>query len=297
MFIFTILGGIIMLLSEAWKLYEKDKKYLGYSPNTLEAYGLYHRLLIRECGDLKIDDLTYEVMKEYIYGLTDRLKPSSLSIRARHLRSFLGWAHEEGHVPVNESAKLKAPRTPLEPPKPLTMYEIETIRDACETTFERSFFEFLYATGCRIGEVYKMNKDDINWRDRSVIVDGKGNKRRTVYFNLKCEIWLGKYLDERTDNQEALFVTERSYRKNDNQPRRISRDGFRWTLKRIAKRAGITKSIYPHNLRHSFAMNLLENGAPMEAIQDFLGHTNIEHTKVYAQLTTEMKKNIYDKYN
>lgn len=286
-----------MLLSEAWKLYERDKRFLGYSENTLEAYGLYQRLLIEECGNIKLTDLTYDIMKEYIYSLSDRLKPSSLSIRARQLRSFLNWAHEEGYVEKNEAAKLKSPRSPLEPPKPLSMYEIETIRDACKSTFERGFFEFLYATGCRIGEVHKLNKGDVDWRQRSVKVVGKGNKKRLVYFNLKCEIWLGKYLDERTDNQEALFVTERSYKDNNNQPRRISTDGFRWTLKRLAKRAGIDKSIYPHNLRHSFAMNLLENGAPMEAIQDFLGHSNIEHTKVYAQLTTNMKKSIYDKYN
>lgn len=286
-----------MLLSEAWILYDKEKRFLGYSPVTLESYGLYHRLLIREKGDIELKDLTYGVMKEYVYSLSARLKPSSLSIRTRHLRSFLNWAHEEGYVPTNEASKLKTPKIPLEPPKPLSMFEIETIRDACETTFERGFFEFLYATGCRIGEVRKLNKEDIDWRQRSVAVDGKGNKKRVVYFNLKCEIWLGKYLDERTDNQDSLFVTERAYKSNDGQPRRISTDGFRWTLKRLAKRAGITKSIYPHNLRHSFAMNLLENGAPMEAIQEFLGHSNIEHTKVYAQLSTEMKRGIYDRYN
>lgn len=286
-----------MLISDAWNLYEKDKAFLGYSKNTLEAYGLYHRLFIRACGDMSLEDMTYDVMKDYIYSHSERLKPSSLSIRARHLRSFLRWAHEEGYVSKNEATRLKSPRSPLEPPKPLSMYEIETIRDACETTFERGFFEFLYATGCRIGEVQKMNKGDVDWRQKSVVVNGKGNKQRIAYFNLKCEIWLRKYLDERTDDQEALFVTERSYKENNGQPRRISTDGFRWTLKRIAKRAGINKSIYPHNLRHSFAMNLLENGAPMEAIQEFLGHSNIEHTKVYAQLTTNMKRSIYDKYN
>lgn len=286
-----------MLLSEAWKLYEKDKKFLGYSPNTLESYSLYHDLLIRECGDIPIEELTYSLMKEYIQGLSERLKASSVSMRARHLKSFLSWAHEEGYVKTNEASKIKAPRAPLEPPKPLSMYEIEVIRDACQTPFERSIFEFMYATGCRIGEIQRLNIEDINWREKSLIVDGKGRKKRVAYFNLKCDIWLNKYIDSREDNQEALFVTERRYKENGGQPRRISKDGIRWTLKRLARRAGINKSIYPHNLRHSFAMNLLENGAPMEAIQEFLGHSNIEHTKVYAQLTTTMKRNIYDKYN
>src|SRR5699024_3796367 len=162
---------------------------------------------------------------------------------------------------------------------------------------ERVVFEFMYATGCRVGEMVRVNTKDIQWDNRTLEVLGKGNKKRIVYFDLRCEIWLKKYLETRSDNQDALFVTERKYKANNGQPRRMSTDQIRWILKRLARRAGITKSIYPHNIRHSFATNLLENGAPMEAIQEFLGHEDPKYTEVYAQLTTELKKGIYDKYH
>lgn len=285
-----------MLLSEAWGHYKRDKEYLGYSPVTLESYELYHRLFVEAIGDKKIEDVTYFEMKKFVQDLSKRLQPSSVIARMRHLKSLFRWANDEGVITKNEAVKLREPKLPQATPKPLTLFEIETIRDACKTPLEKSIFEFMYATGCRIGEIVKVNKSDVDWNLRSVQVNGKGNKDREVYFDLRCEIWIQKYLETRNDELEALFVTERKYKENGNQPRRMSIAQMRYILKRVAKRAGIKKSIYPHNLRHSFAMNMLENGAPMEAIQDFLGHTDPRYTEVYATLTTEMKREIYKKY-
>lgn len=284
-----------MLLSEAWPLYQADKEFLDYSKHTLKAYALYHRLFIKWIGDRELNEVTYFDMKRYLSELSKRLKPNSLVTRIRHLKSFFRWAHEEGYVDRNEASKLKEPKLPPPRPKPLTMYEIESLRDACEIPLERSIIELMYATGCRIGEVVKINKADIDWEMRTIPINGKGNKDRIVYFDLKCEIWLNKYLETRNDNCEALFVTER--RHEDGQPRRMSIAQMRYVIKRVAKRAGLERSIFPHAVRHSFAMNLLENGAPIEAIQDFLGHSDPRHTEVYAQLTTEMKREIYKKYH
>lgn len=286
-----------MRLSKAWAMYKSDKEYLGYSPVTLKQYELYHNKLIEGIGDKEVDDVMYLDLKEYIHDIAKNLATASLIIRIRQLKSFFRWANEEGLVSKNEAARIKQPKKPQANPKPLTLYEIESLRDACKTPLERSIFEFMYATGCRVGEIQSINKSDINWDNRTIDIVGKGKKARTVYFDLRCEIWLKKYLEMRDDNQEALFVTERRYKANDGQPRRMSLDQFRWVLKRLARSAGIEKSIYPHNLRHSFAMNMLENGAPMESIRDFLGHSHIEHTEVYAQLTKEMRKSIYDKYH
>lgn len=285
-----------MLLSEAWKLYVADKEYMGYSPVTLKSYSLYHRQFIEGVGDKQVQVVTYFEMKRYFQEMSKRLMPSSVIIKIRQLKSFYNWANDEGLIESNEAARIKQPKLPQTAPKPLTLYEIESLRDACNNPMERSMFEFMYATGCRVGELVKVNMNDIQWDRRLLKINGKGDKDRVVYFDLRCDIWLKKYLETRNDNQEPLFVTERRYKANDGQPRRMSTDQIRWILKRIAKRAGITKSIYPHNLRHSFAMNMLENGAPMEAIQEFLGHDDVKYTEVYAQLTTDMKKGIYDKY-
>lgn len=286
-----------MKLSKAWELYESDKQYLGYSPVTLKQYKMYQRLMIESMGDVNVENITYLDLKEYVHEFSRHLAVTSTIIRIRHIKSFFRWAVDEGVVGKNEATKIKQPKKPQANPKPLTLYEIESLRDACGTPLERSLFEFMYATGCRIGEIQRVNKNDINWNDRTLTVIGKGDKRRLAYFDLRCDIWIKKYLELRTDDQEPLFVTERSFESNNGQPRRMSTHQIRRVLKRIAEKAGIEKSIYPHNLRHSFAMNMLENGAPMESIRDFLGHSNIEHTEVYAKLTKEMKKNIYDKYH
>ena len=112
---------------------------------------------------------------------------------------------------------------------------------------EKALFEFFYSTGCRIGEVAKLNRDDINFIGNSVIVYCKRDKEREVYFNVRCSIWLKRYLDERDDGESCLFVTERKPK------RRMSVDSLRYIVKRISKRAGINKTIHPHQLRHSYA--------------------------------------------
>jgi integrase/recombinase XerD len=136
----------------------------------------------------------------------------------------------------------------------------------------------MYSTGCRIGEAVNLNRQSINFSNQSLIVLGKGNKEREVYFNTRCDIWLKRYLYERTDDQEALFVTIRS-------PHRMSISQMRYIIKQISKRSGINKSIHPHQLRHSYATTLLNNGAPLEVIQNLMGHEKSETTKIYAYLS------------
>ncbi len=115
------------------------------------------------------------------------MKPSSLGHRIRCIKSLFRWSHEEGHFLKNPTAKLKEPKLGKRIPKLLSDLEIEHLREACQTTIENALFEFLYSTGCRIGEVIKLNRDNI-----SVIVQGKGDKEREVYFNTCCFIWLKK---------------------------------------------------------------------------------------------------------
>lgn len=150
-------------------------------------------------------------------------------------------------------------------------------------------FEFMFSTGCRIGEIVSLEKIRINWSNRSAIVLGKGDKEREVYFNIRCEIWLKRYLDQREDSDPAIFVTERY-------PHRMSISQMRYIIKRISNRALITKTIHPHQLRHSYATHLLNNGAPLEVIQSLLGHEKSETTRIYAQLSVSLRQELYRKY-
>lgn len=279
-----------MLVSEVWRRYKSDKKIEGYSPLTLKMYGYQADLFIRFFGDVIFDSLTTDQLKQYLIEAGGHLKPSSLGHRVRFIRSVFKWAHEEGHILTNPASKLKEPKMGQRIPKFLTDYEMELLWEGCQSVMEKALFEFFYSTGCRIGEVEKLNRDDINFNSNSVIVLGKGDKEREVYFSVRCSIWLTRYLDEREDDEPCLFVTER------NPKRRMSIDALRYTIKRISSRAGIRKEIHPHQLRHSYATHMVNNGAPLEVVQSLLGHEKSETTKVYAHLSGKLRYDLYNRY-
>lgn len=279
-----------MLLSEAWKKYHQDKKIEGYSILTLKTYCFQYNLLLRFFGDIDMNGISTENLKEYLILSGDHLKPSSLGHRIRCVKSLFRWSHEEGFILKNPAAKLKEPKLGKRIPKFLSELEIEHLREACRTRMENALFEFMYSTGCRIGEVVKLNRDDIDFRTNSVIVQGKGDKEREVYFNTRCSIWLKRYLDERDDDDSCLFITDRKPK------RRMSIDNLRYIIKRVSNRAGIKKSIHPHQLRHSYATHMINNGAPIDVIQSLLGHEKSETTKIYAQLSGKLRQDYYSKY-
>ena len=260
----------IILLSEAWERYQSDKKIEGYSPLTLKMYSFQYKLLKRYLGDIKIDEFTTEKLKQYLIDDGGHLKPSSLGHRIRFIKSLFKSIHEEGYILKNPAAKLKEPKLGQRIPKFLSKYEIEHLREGCHTPMENALFEFFYSTGCRIGEVAKLNKEDINFTGNSVIVHGKGDKEREVYFNIRCSIWLKRYLEKRDDEEDCLFVTERDPK------RRMSVDSLRYVIKRISNRAGIKKTIHPHQLRHSYATHMVDNGAPLEVIQSLLRYKKVK---------------------
>lgn len=278
-----------MNLSEAWKAYEADKRIEGYSPHTIKAYVIQCRLLIRFLGDLDVQEITLEQLKSHLAKDAERLKPSSLGHRIRFLKSLFRWALDEGYISRNPASKLKEPKQGARIPKAMNDEDIEALRVACSMSLEHVIIDLLYTTGCRIGEIVTLNRNSINWEGRSIIVRGKGDKEREVYFSIQCAIWLKRYLREREDSDTALIVTERA-------PRRMPIPQLRYVVKRIAKRAEIEVNVYPHKLRHSYAMHLLNNGAPLEVIQSFMGHAKMDTTRIYAQLSGERRRELYKKY-
>src|SRR5690625_1335166 len=279
-----------MLLSEAWRKYLSDKKIEGYSSLTLKMYGFQYKLLKRFFGDIRISEFTTEKFKQYLVEAGGHLKPSSLGHRIRFIKSLFKWIHEERHILKNPAAKLKEPKLGKRIPKFLSKHEIELLREGSHTPMKYALFEFFYSTGCRIGEVAKLNREDINFMENSVIVHGKGDKEREVYFNIRCSIWLKRYLENRDDEEDCLFVTERKPK------RRMSVDSLRYVIKRISNRADIKKTIHPHQLRHSYATHMVDNGAPLEVIQSLLGHEKSETTRIYAHLSGKLRHDFYSKY-
>lgn len=289
-----------MLLSKVFTFFEMDKRLEGYSPYTLKSYKIQFNLLLRYFGDVTLDTITYEQLKAFLYKDAERLKPASLGHRVKSIRSLFRWATDNGYVPANPSAKLREPKQGMRIPKAMTEEDIELLRESCETKREHAIVEFLFTTGCRLNEVVSVNRDDVNWGNRSLVIRGKGDKEREVYFTPKCEIWLKWYLAERADNNPALFVTDRKFKDNDcdeeHAPRRLSDYQIRHIIKQVAQRGGVQVNVYPHRLRHSYAMHLLDNGAPLEVIQSMLGHTKSDTTRIYAVLRGERRRELYRKY-
>lgn len=283
-----------MRLSTAWPQFEADKRLLGYSPYTLKAYKLQSRLLAEFLEDPEIEEVKTEDLKGYLISLT-HLKPASIGHRIRFIKSIFRWAQDEGIITGNPATKLREPKQGQRLPKALSEEVVEMLREACEGAFEHSLVELIYTTGCRIGEIYQLNRGDLNFNQRSVVVRGKGDKDREVYFHYRASIWLQKYLESRTDDDIALFVTRRKFG-NESEPRRMSIAQLRYVIKRIAERADVDVNVYPHKFRHSYACHLLNNGAPMEAVSSLMGHSKIETTRIYAQLSGERRREMYQKY-
>ena len=282
-----------MLLSQTWDDYCRDKMFLGYSKYTLKSYHIQFKLLFGYFGDVPVEEFNYIDFKEYLLKQT-HLKSSSIAFRIKFIKSFFRWLHEAGVIDCNPSAKLEEPKTDFLLPKFINEEEIEELKMCCKSSLEGFLINFLYASGCRIGELYRLNKQDIDIEKRTALVLGKGGYQRNVYFNLQTAIWFKRYLKERDinqdDNESALIVTER-------RPiRRMSIDQIRYIVKRIARRSSIKTNIYPHKFRHSFAYHLLENGGDLSFIQEFLGHKKIETTKIYANISDERKRQHYIKH-
>ena len=278
-----------MLLSKAWELYTKDKQLLGFSKHTLKGYGIQFNLLIRAITDKNIEDVELFELKEYLLEAAERLKPSSVNHRIRFIRSLFHWAHNEGYITKNVSSRLTELKEAQRIPKALSEENLEMLREGCSSAREHAIVETFFASGCRLSELAQLNRNAINWERRTMVVFGKGSKERECYFTIKAAIWLKKYLSERKDTDIALFVTERA-------PHRLSVERIREIIKEIAKRAGIEANVYPHILRHTYATHLLNNGAPLEVVQEFMGHSKIETTKIYCQLSGERRRELYRRY-
>jgi len=278
-----------MKLSESWDVYAADMKLRGLSPVTIGNYRVQHNLLLRYFGDVAIEGITLVNLKNYLIEESGHLKPSSLGQRVRSIRAFFKWATLEEYIEKNPALKLKEPKEGSRVPKALSEEDLELLREGCTSAMEHALIEFLFATGCRVGEVNKLSIKDIDWDNHSCVVLGKGDKEREVYFGLRCALWLKRYLKQRKDSDESLFVTQRA-------PHRLSVRMIEYVVNRIANQSETQVRVYPHKLRHTFAMHLVNNGAPLEGIQTLLGHAKLETTQIYAHLSGPRRKAIFQKY-
>jgi len=268
-------------------LFIASKRIDGLANLTLQNYARHLKDLSSKVGK-NIEDIDAMDIRIYLnaYAQTG-VKKSSISTKISVLKSFFAWLENEEYITKNPMKKINNVKADQSIREPLSAYEMELMRDACQTQRQKALLQFFYSTGCRLDEVVKINRDDIDWVNMSVNVIGKGSKERTVYFNAKTKLHLKKYLLTRRDDCEALFITERK------PYRRLGRRATQREIAKIAELAGIKRSVFPHLLRHSLASNLADNNVNLISIQEILGHENLSTTQVYTKIS---KKNVENEY-
>jgi len=265
------------------------KKIDGLSPKTLKSYrdnlNAFARRVDKHVSSINADDI-----REYIGYLSDRgLADSTLQLHVNILRSFFAWMNLEDIIKKNPMLKIKSLKVDkLRARRPLTAEQLERLRDECQTYKEKALVEFMVSSGCRLSEVIGIQVDQVNWHERSVVVLGKGNKERTVYFSVRAKVMLQAYLEQRRGG-EALFASSRAPY-GPMQDRAVQK-----ILKALGERAAIPRRVHPHILRHTFASNAINAGMDITIIQQLLGHSDPKTTLIYAELSPRMVRYEYEK--
>jgi len=262
------------------QIYLVVKKLEGLSIRTLKSY---NREILKFANYLRkpLATVTSMDLRMYLAQRCKNLKPSTTNTHSYILKSFFGWLLAEEYIPKNPMLKIKATKEPGRLRHALTVDEVEILRQKCKNIREKALLEFTYSSGCRLSEIVDINKEDIDWHNKTLKVIGKGNKERIVCFNTKARYLMKEYILSRADDNCALFVASKGEHK------RLGGRSIEREISIIAGRANLGKAIYPHLLRHSIATHLLAAGMALHNVQALLGHSDPKTTQIYAETSLE----------
>lgn len=207
----------------------------------------------------------------------------------RILSSFFSWLEDEDYILKSPVRRIHKVKTASNIKETYTDEDLEKMRDNCIEPRDLALIDILASTGMRIGELVLLNNSDINFEERECVVLGKGNKERMVYFDARTKIHLKNYLEKRTDNNTALFVSLKAPYK------RLKIGGIESRLRELGKKLDITK-VHPHKFRRTLATMAIDKGMPIEQLQQLLGHKRIDTTLQYAMVKQSNVKIAHRKY-
>lgn len=282
----------------------------GRSQKTAENYYLYLQRLIEFAGDEPIEIVTAELVRKWRLWLNryqtasgETLLPITQSYHLIALRSFLGYCSKRGITTLTPE-KIELPKVRRPQVSFLTSEEVERLIDAITPTDEqhirdRAIVELLFSSGLRVSELCNLNRDHINLARGEFSVRGKGQKDRPVFISPEASEWLATYLTTRHDDAQPLFIRYSGGPATDarGEDLRLTPRSIQRIVRYYARAAGITKHVSPHSLRHSFATDLLMNGADLRSVQAMLGHSNIATTQVYTHVTDPHLKEAHQRFH
>lgn len=282
----------------------------GRSSKTAENYRLYLERFVGFTNDITVDKITPEIVRRYRLWLNryrndnnENLATITQSYHLIALRGFLTYLSKRDITSLSPE-KIELPKisrkqvTFLHYDEVARMLEVIPL-DTEQGLRDRAIVELLFSSGLRVSELANLNRDHVNTKRREFMVRGKGQKDRPVFIGEAAAQRVEDYLAARLDNLPPLFL---SYSRNNaattsGEYRRLTARSIQRIITKYARLAGITKHVSPHTMRHSFATDLLMNGADLRSVQSMLGHSNISTTQVYTHVTDEHLREVYEKFH
>lgn len=273
----------VELFLAAKRVEGRSEKTLAYYKNTIEK-------MLDGTGK-SVSHITTDDLRDYLANYQGKKSSSKVTIDniRRILSTFFGWLEDEDYIvksPVRRIHKVKTGKVIKDT---YSDEDLEEMRDNCEEIRDTAIIDMLASTGMRIGEMVLLNRSDINFDERECVVLGKGDKERIVYFDARSKLHLKQYLDTRSDDNEALFVSLKA------PYQRLTIGGIESRLRELGNRMGIPK-VHPHKFRRTLATMAIDKGMPIEQLQHLLGHQRIDTTLQYAMVKQSNVKNAHRKY-
>lgn len=288
----------------------------GRSIRTAENYRLYMERLVEFAGNIPVYKITDELIRKYRLWLNryidEQGRDLSTITQNYHLialRNFLKYCSQRD-IETLDSGRIILPKIQKKQVSFLLAEEVARMFDAIDSDNvnglrDKAILELLFSGGMRVSELCNLNRDQVNLERREFTVRGKGNKDRPIFISQSAADAIGEYLSSRSDNLKPLFLNNsRNVHKNitdsngvdASEQRRLTPRSIQRIVSKYAQAAGITKHVTPHTLRHSFATDLLMNGADLRSVQSMLGHSNIATTQIYTHVTDPHLKEVHEKF-
>ncbi len=284
------------------------------SPKTVENYRHYLQRFVEWIGgDVSPKSISIDKIQNfrlYLNRLEDKNGGQLLSVKTQNyhviaLRAFLKYLIKND-IETLAPEKIDLSKIPERTVEYLHRDELQRLFDAVPAEGvlgrrDRAIFETLYSTGLRVSELVSLNRSQVDLQRREFMVRGKGRKPRIVFLSDAAAEAILSYLKLRDDNFEPLFLNYRHSKKQEDitlgEKRRLSTVMVEYIVRKYARRAGIIKKVTPHVLRHSFATELLMNGADIRSVQEMLGHSSITTTQIYTHLTNKRLREVHEKFH
>ena len=267
----------------------ESKKLVGIKDTSLKHYLGDLKLFVKYIGEKNLADITTADLKTYLadYNKTHNISAATMQTMIRTFSSFYDFMVNEDYCEKNPTHKIERVLVEKKLKKAFTESELDEIRKACLTKRERAFVEFLYSTGCRISEALALKVGDLDFNIGEVVVFGKGHKERVVYLSNICIKYVQEYLEERkAQHTEPLFCRIGNHNKN------ITVRDAQLLLKDLEHRSGV-ENVHPHRFRRTMATHALERGVPIEQIKEILGHSRIDTTMIYVNISAARVKDSF----